>query len=541
MRSEFDPRRHEAGLIAILRALAATPQSDARALDTLLRLHPRDGRGLHSRAELLAGLQAFAPSLMSGERQAELALRLRRRPVRTLSGVAPVTVFTKPYPCPGRCIFCPTDVRMPKSYLSAEPGCQRAAQYRFDPYAQTAGRLRDFRAIGHAIDKVELIVLGGTWSAYPLAYRIWFVKRCFDALNRSASPEDAEDASEQATWGELEAAQLANEEATLRCVGLSLETRPDHVTRREAIDLRRLGATKIQLGVQSLDDAVLERNARGHGVAETRASMSLLRSAGFKLHTHWMPNLLGSSPAADLEDFARLFADPELRPDELKIYPCFLIDGTDLVAEWKTGAWRAYEDDELVTLIADCIAHTPRWCRLTRVIRDISAQDIVAGSKIANLREVAESRLRESGREARDIRAREIRGLPVVPVDVVLRETTYDAAGGTEVFIEADTDADRLLGFARLWLPGGPAWLDELRDAALLRELHVYGSLAPLHARDARHAQHRGLGQRLLHRAAERARAAGFRHLAVISAVGTRVYYERLGFRRTALYQILDL
>lgn len=540
-REEFDPQRHEAGLVAVLRALALTPESDARALDALLRLHPRDGCGLFSRAELLAGLHAFASRFLSPERQTELALRLRRRPVRTLSGVAPVTVFTKPHPCPGRCSFCPTDVRMPKSYLSAEPGCQRAAQYQFDPYAQTAGRLRDFRAIGHATDKVELIVLGGTWSAYPLAYRIWFVKRCLDALNRSAAPDEPGDRSEQATWSELEAAQAANEEATLRCVGLSLETRPDHVTRREVVELRRLGATKIQLGVQSLDDAVLERVARGHGVAETRAAMSLLRSAGFKLHAHWMPNLPGSSPAADREDFARLFADPEVRPDELKIYPCFLIDGTDLVAEFRSGAWRAYADEELVSLLADCMERTPRWCRLTRVIRDISAQDILAGSKIANLREVAETRLRESGRSARDIRAREIRGQTLPAADAVLRESAYDAAGGTEVFIEADTDADQLLGFARLWLPGAPAWLEELRDAALLRELHVYGALAPMHARDPRHAQHRGLGQRLLERAADRARDAGFRQLAVISAVGTRAYYERLGFRRTALYQVLDL
>jgi elongator complex protein 3 len=254
-----------------------------------------------------------------------------------------------------------------------------------------------------------------------------------------------------------------------------------------------------------------------------------------------MPNLLGSSPAADQEDFARLFADPDVCPDELKIYPCFLIDGTDLVAEWRRGAWRPYDDDELVSLVADCIARTPRWCRLTRVIRDISAQDIVAGSKIANLREVAEARLRDSGRRARDIRAREIRGPALAPDDAVLVETAYPAAGGTEVFIEADTEADRLLGFARLWLPGAPAWLDELRNAALLRELHVYGALAPLHARTAEHTQHRGLGQRLLQRAADRARTAGFQHLAVISAVGTRPYYERLGFRRTALYQILDL
>ncbi len=540
--TEFDLETHAVALQAALRELAATPDGDARALDAILRRHPRDGRGLFSRSQLLAALSRFGSALGLGERCGELAERLRRRPVRTLSGVAPVTVFTKPHPCPGRCIFCPTDVRMPKSYLSAEPGCQRAAQYRFDPFAQTAGRLRDYRAIGHAIDKVELIVLGGTWSAYPLAYRIWFVKRCLDALNRFDAPQEARaEADERASWSALEAAQCANESAALRCVGLSLETRPDHVTRGEVTTLRRLGATKIQLGVQSLSDEVLARNARGHGVAETRAAIALLRSVGFKLHAHWMPNLLGASPASDREDFQRLFADPDVRPDELKIYPCFLIDGTELVAEWRSGAWRPYGDEELVELLADCMAATPRWSRLTRIVRDISAQDILAGSKTSNLRELAEARLRETGRSSVDIRAREVRGRAPVSGEVRLRETCYEASGGTEVFIEADCGDDRLLGFARLHLPREAAWLDELKDAALLRELHVYGALAPLHVRAPNHAQHRGVGQRLLGRAAEIARISGARRLAVISAVGTRPYYARLGFLRTGLYQVLDL
>ncbi len=540
-RAEFDPRGHEAQLVAVLRALASAPKWDANALDALLRRHQRAGRGLFSRAELLAGLAAFSQELALGERQGELVERLRRRRIRTLSGVAPVTVFTKPHPCPGRCIFCPTDVRMPKSYLSAEPGCQRAAQYAFDPFEQTAGRLRDFRAIGHAVDKVELIVLGGTWSAYPLAYRIWFVTRCLDGLNQFGAAAAVSDRSERARWAELEAAQVANERAELRCVGLSLETRPDHVSRTEVIELRRFGATKIQLGLQSLSDDVLARNARGHGVSESRAAMSLLRAARFKLHAHWMPNLLGSSPAADLVDFDRIFADPELRPDELKIYPCFLIDGTELVASWLSGEWRPYGDDELVTLLADCMARTPRWCRLTRIVRDISARDILAGSKTSNLRELAVARLRATGRAASDIRAREIRADASAEREVFVRETEYEAGAGREHFIEAVTASDRLLGFARLWLPGEPAWQDELRDASLLRELHVYGALAPLGVRAAHHTQHRGLGERLLVRAADISRTAHYKRLAVISAVGTRPYYERHGFQRGALYQSLEL
>lgn len=540
-RREFDPRAHEAGLVSVLRELAELPGFDERALEALLRRHPRSGSGLFSRSQLLAGLAEFGAKLTLGGREAELAERLRRRRIRTLSGVAPVTVFTKPHPCPGRCIFCPTDARMPKSYLSAEPGCQRAAQYGFDPFEQTAGRLRDYRAIGHEVDKVELIVLGGTWSAYPLPYRIWFVKRCFEALNRfgDASPEP--DRSERASWIELEAEHGANERAALRCVGLSLETRPDLVSEREVIDLRRLGATKIQLGLQSLSDDVLARNERGHGVPEAREAMRRLRSAGFKLHAHWMPNLLGSSPSEDRLDFARLFEDPELRPDELKIYPCVLVDGADLGASWRRGEWRPYTDEELVSLLADCIERTPRWTRLSRIVRDISAKDIVAGSTTANLRELAEARLRETGRASSDIRAREVRAESSEEGDARLRETAYAAAGGREHFIELETPSERLLGFARLWLPDEPAWLEELLGAALLRELHVYGALAPLGRHAAGHAQHRGLGQRLLARAADLARAAGFPRLAVISAVGTRPYYERHGFKSTGLYQSLDL
>ena len=280
--------------------------------------------------------------------------RIRMKPVRTSSGVAPVTVLSKPYPCPGRCIFCPSDVRMPKSYLSDEPGAQRADQHRFDPYEQTLSRLRTYRYNGHRTDKIELIVLGGTWSYYPEEYQIWFVKRCFDALNdfgaidgghepfgdaisrrggararpregARPSPTRAQDRSvdgrtmsrnynqvireieragevdwvegEAATWSELEAAQLSNETAAARCVGLSIETRPDHLADDEVLRIRRLGATKVQIGYQSLSDDVLDLNKRGHDVAATRRAMRLLRGAGFKIHAHWMPNLYGSTPS----------------------------------------------------------------------------------------------------------------------------------------------------------------------------------------------------------------------------------------------------
>ena len=300
---------------------------------------------------------------------------MQRRPVRTQSGVTPLTVLTKPFPCPGKCVFCPNDLRMPKSYLSDEPGAQRAAANHFDPYLQTWNRLAAYRAIGHPVDKVEIIVLGGTWSFYPEAYQVWFAARCFEALNDfgdgrdgrseiepSAPVFDALPArvdgrehatnpynrmvrgfladrlggelvpeAEQAAWERLEVAQGANESAACRSVGFVIETRPDHVTEEEVLRIRRLGATKVQIGIQSLDDTVLEANQRGHDVGATRDAVARLRLAGFKIHAHWMPNLLGSTPERDVEDFARLWGDPAIRPDELKIYPCSLIESAELM------------------------------------------------------------------------------------------------------------------------------------------------------------------------------------------------------------------
>ncbi|MBW2542479.1 MAG: radical SAM protein [Deltaproteobacteria bacterium] len=429
---EFDPTPHRRELVAIIDEIAAGSDLDARAIDQILKKYPRDGSGFFSRSEIIAGFRAFGSSLDRNLEEEAFVERLRLRPVRTLSGVTPVTVLTKPYPCPGRCIFCPSDVRMPKSYLADEPGAQRAEDNRFDPYLQTWNRLRAYQSMGHPVAKVELIVLGGTWSFHPEAYQIWFAKRCFDALNdfgkgvdrraeagaaparfrelpqrfdgrrpeasynqlvggllREAHGSELLHASESASWAELEAAHRVNETAACRSVGLVVETRPDHISPEEVRRIRRLGATKVQIGLQSLSDSVLEANRRGCDVAASRRALRLLRGAGFKLHVHWMPNLLGSSAVEDADDYARLFEDPDFRPDELKLYPCSLIESAELMGNYERGEWRPYGHDELVELLADCLERTPRYCRLTRVIRDFSSRDIVAGNRLTNLREVA--------------------------------------------------------------------------------------------------------------------------------------------------------
>lgn len=573
-------------MLPLLREIVDLPSQrveplSAALLDPLLRRHPKPGGGYFSRSELIAGYRAFAgePGLALDE--GRFRRRVQRRPVRSQSGVTPLTVLTQPFPCPGQCIFCPNDVRMPKSYLSDEPGAQRAAQNRFDPYLQTWNRLAAFDATGHPVDKIELIVLGGTWSFYPETYQVRFVERCLEAMSdfgagidRRAECEDAlpdfeaidadvdgaafpknpynlrvteflnrhrtktpDAIAESASWLALAAAQRRNETAGARCVGLVLETRPDHVDPAEVTRLRRLGATKVQLGVQSLDDGILAANRRGHDVLATRRAFAWLRQAGFKIHAHWMANLRGATPDSDLEDFARLFDDPDFRPDELKLYPCSLIETAELMRHWRSGEWRPYTDAELLAVVVGALARVPRWCRVTRVIRDISSDDIVVGNKRTNFRQIAEAEVARQGGEIREIRAREIRGDDFETDSLRLVETEYDASGGREVFLELVTGDDRIVAFLRLALPREASFLPELASHAIVRELHVYGGAVRIGAESGPRAQHRGLGSRLLDAAAERARSAGHSTLSVISSIGTRPYYRRQDFVDGELYQ----
>jgi elongator complex protein 3 len=590
----FDPAQHRDALLALVRevaalVIAAIERGERGSLPEpvlrgVLRRHPKDGRGFFSRGDLIAGFRAFSAELGVTLDEGAFIERVQMRPVRTHSGVTPVTVLTKPYPCPGKCVFCPSDVRMPKSYLSREPGCQRAEQNGFDPYLQTYNRLRAFRAMGHAQAKAELIVLGGTFSFYPEAYQRWFVTRCFHALNdvgrghdgraqaggarvdhhalpaqvdgragaaqynRTLLPFLAQQhegallaPSEQASWAELQAAQRGNERSACRNVGLVIETRPDHVDEAELLRLRRLGCTKVQLGYQSLSDDVLAQNQRGHDLAATRRAMQLLRAAGFKVQAHVMLNLLGSTPERDVADYRRAFDDPDFRPDELKVYPCSLIESAELMRFYESGAWRPYTHAELLAVLSSVIALTPRYARLSRVIRDISSGDIVTGNRLSNFRELAEAALQDTGRRPEEIRSREIKRAPFDPAALELRVTPYATSVGEERFLELCTPEDRVVAFLRLSLPAQPSFVPELGRSAVIRELHVYGAALALGARDAAGAQHRGLGARLVTEAASRARAAGHLALSVISAVGTRAYYRRLGFQDGELYQHMPL
>ena len=569
MKYQFHPEEHERELLAIIEAVESLDEVRRRDLEQLLRRYPKNGRGIFSKSELIAGYRHLAEREGWAKTRHRFIERVRMKPIRTLSGVTPVTILTKPFPCPGKCVFCPSDVRMPKSYLSNEPGAQRAARHQFNPYEQTYARLEALRGIGHPYDKIELIVLGGTWSYYPENYQRWFLKRSFEALNdfpsgrrlaavgsidfahvteevdgrRGGNPYNrivtesfpSEECS--ATWDELAEVQRVNETAEARAVGLSLETRPDYVTEEEVVRLRRLGATKVQVGYQSLDDDVLTLNQRGHDVAASRQATKLLRQTGFKIQAHWMANLYGSTPSNDIADFARLFSDPDFRPDELKLYPCSLIESAELMVHYEAGRFRPYGEDELLEILVACMTNTPAYCRLTRVIRDIPGGDILAGSRVTNFRSVAEEEIEERGLLVRDIRAREIRGRTVPLEDLRLDRMDYETSVGDEVFLQFVTEDDRIAAFLRLCLPCAPSFVSELSSSAIVRELHVYGAAVSIGEHDEARAQHLGLGRRLLNEASGLAKASGFESLAVISSVGTREYYRRQGFSDGLLYQ----
>ena len=544
----FDPADYRDTLSTIFVEILEVqgPEWDAkRSLRSILARYPKDGKGFFAKSDLVAGFR-FLIECGELEPDSRLLERIRMKPVRTSSGVAPVTVLTAPAGCPGECIFCPDDWRMPKSYIYDEPGAQRAERDGFDPFRQTFGRIDAFESIGHDASKVELLILGGTWSAYSRDYREWFVRRCYDAMNAVGNPDFTPAAT-------LEESQQRNVLAAHRNVGLVVETRPDWITPEEIVHMRRLGVTKVQIGVQSLDDGVLALNKRGHTVAEVRHALGLLRTAGFKLHLHWMPNLYGATLESDRISFQEFFDDPAIRPDELKIYPCSLIAGTELYDRWLEGSYRPYSEEELVGLLADIKPSVPPYTRINRLFRDIPAHHIEAGVKVSNLREIVQLELARRGACCGCIRCREVRRQRVREEELGLSAHAYSTDLTDEIFLQcvvagkgaragvAPPDQAPLAGFLRLSLPkhpaaGSRAFLEEIRGNALIREVHVYGPSLAIGGIEPGAPQHVGVGTRLLTEARRLSREAGFERISVIAATGTRAYYTARGFEMGDLY-----
>ena len=528
---------------------------------------------------------------------------VRMKPRRTASGVATITVITRPHTCSSNCIYCPCDLRMPKSYLANEPACQRAELTFFDPYVQVAARLQALHQMGHSTDKVELIVLGGTWSDYPESYQCWFIKELFRALNDwpnspnhikerldwytsfglqnseealssfvaeqqaavfddtatynqafhklydTSQPHQSAWSQMQSTYDELVEQQHVNETAAARVVGLVIETRPDTITPDNLRMFRQLGCTKIQIGIQSTRQEILDVNQRQMSVAQIKRAFSLIRLYGFKIHSHLMVNLLGATPKADKQDFKTFVTDPGFLPDEIKLYPCALVSGTQLVQKYREGAWQPYAKDELVDVLVQDVLATPPYVRISRMIRDISATDILVGNKHTNLRQMVEQELaaKDVASRVQEIRFREINQQQVSAAELTLQDFVYTTAVSDEHFLQWVTADNKIAGFCRLSLPHWDKLTAGACDVtanellvqpgqAMIRELHVYGQALSLGS-EGMSAQHQGLGQKLLAKASSIAAEAGYTSLNVISSIGTRAYYRAQGFTDAGLYQ----
>lgn len=499
---------------------------------------------------------------------------LRKATVRSQSGIAIVTSLVKPYMCPGKCVYCPTEVRMPKSYIATEPAAARALMLNFSPYDQMKQRILMLEKNGHPTDKIEYIIKGGTWNAYPLKYQYWFILESFRAANeaskqtkQSRQGKQEKQLTENSTLEELQEAleeeQTENESADHRIIGLTLETRPDAISPKTIYHMRRLGCTRIELGLQAPDDKILELIKRGHTVEQFRKAILLLRQAGFKVDLHFMPDLPGTTPEHDVEMYKSLFEDIGLRPDMVKIYPTAVVKSAELYQWLLDGKYTPYGEENLFNALLQMKLATPRYCRISRLIRDIPSDEIEAGNKITNLREVLTKELKKRGERCMCLRCREISRhenikAPASPAGWLKHESipqlfidTYETIGGTEYFLSyEDTDRIAVYGFLRLRIPNLANqenldnlanFLPEIRDCAFIRELHTYGQMVKIGEQEADAAQHKGLGKQLVAEAEKIAQAHGFKKVAVISGVGVREYYRKLGYRKVGTYMIKSL
>lgn len=477
-----------------------------------------------------------------------LELILRKRSVRTMSGVAPVAVLTKPFACPARCAYCPTEENVPKSYLSNEPAVMRAIRCGYDPYAQVASRLRALENNGHQPNKIELIVIGGTWSVLPREYKYWYIMQCFKAANDfSYQLKNKNKFNNKLKFDDLRkellSEQKKNEKTKYKIIGITLETRPDYIDEKELTEMRELGGTRVELGVQAIDDKILAKNNRGHGVKEIVDATKLLKNFGFKITYHIMPGLPGSNARKDFSMFQKLFTDERFQPDQIKFYPTVVTRGSLLYQWWKKGLYKPYSNKTLEDLIIKCKKIIPSYVRVIRLIRDIPAESIVAGNIITNLRQIIKAR----GVECKCIRCREA-GQLSPPLSrspllfnlmregvgggrIQLRIIKYKSSDGEEYFISFESkDEKTLFGFCRLRING---------DDAMIRELHVYGELVPVGG--DKKIQHTGLGKKLMLEAEKIAQKNKCKKISVIAGVGVREYYKKLGYRLENTYMTKDM
>ena len=456
---------------------------------------------------------------------------LRRKTVRTISGVTVVAVMTKPWPCPktSPCAYCPggPPYGVPQSYTGHEPAAMRGIQSSFDPYEQVKNRIAQLEAIGHRVDKAEIIVMGGTFPAMPLDYQEYFVQRCLDAITRKKSRS-------------LEEAEKLAEKSRIRNVGITVETRPDWAKKERIDHMLAMGVTRVELGVQNIYDDIYELVDRGHGVKDVIEATRALKDAGLKVAYHLMPGLPGSNFKRDVEAFQKIFTDSGFKPDMIKIYPCLVIKGTKAYEWWKKGEYLPYTTEQAVQLILEVKKMIPPWCRIMRVQRDIPAFLIEAGVNRSNLRQLVLEKLREQNMRCRCIRCREVGHrwltdkIKPNPENITILTMKEKASEGEDVFISVEDPAnDVLIGYLRLRIPSENAHRPEIysEKASIVRDLHVYGPLVPVGRHMAKAWQHKGYGGILLSEA-ERVSREDYdrRKIVVISALGTKQYYKRFGY-----------
>lgn len=455
---------------------------------------------------------------------------LRKKPVRTISGVAVVAVMTTPALCPhGKCLICPGGPPISaQSYTGEEPAALRAANNNFDPFLQTQKRIRQLEAIGHPTNKIELIVMGGTFTARTPYYQKWFIKRCYDAMNKKES-------------GDIDETKETNRNAEHRCIGLTIETRPDWLRLQQIDKILGYGATRVELGIQSISDKVLSKIKRGHSVTDSISATRLSKDAGLKVCYHLMPGLPGSDPSEDLEGFKEVFQNSRFRPDMLKIYPTLVIKGTPLYTLWKTNKYQPLETTSAVKLLSEMKKHIPPWVRIQRIQRDIPAKLIEAGIKKSNLRQLVKKEMENTGSHCRCIRCREVghRGYAegILPKKIELQKYIYNASEGKEIFFAyEDKKNDLLIGYCRLRIPSAPHRPEFTSKSAIIRELKIHGTMVPVGDKPHKEYQHRGFGENLVNHAEEISESYDMKKLLVLSGTGVKNYYYNLGYKDDGVY-----
>jgi len=465
----------------------------------------------------------------------KLRKALIRKPVKTASGVAVIALMPMPYACPhGRCTFCPGGVEYntPNSYTGMEPSTQNAIANNYDPKKQILDKLDHLLIYGHDSSKLELVIVGGTFLFMPRSYQINFIKSCFDALNGYDSPD-------------LESAKKSNEIAKIRNVGFTIETKPDYCKKDHVDWMLDYGITRVEIGVQSLHEQVYQTVNRGHSLNDVIESFQIAKDAGYKIVSHMMPGLPTMTPQDDISDFKKLFDDPSFRPDMLKIYPALVLENTKLYQTYKEGNYTPYSESEMIHVLTEIKRLIPRWVRIMRLQREISSDQIIAGPRLGNLRQIVQQNLKKQNISCKCIRCREA-GLSENEIDITdikLNRTNYESSGGQEVFLSYDDSVDRIFGFVRLRKPGSKAHRPEVtKDTCIVRELHVYGKSLRLGERDSTSVQHLGLGKSLMTEV-EKISKEEFdaKRLLVISAAGTREYYRKIGYRLLGPYMSKEL